>query len=119
MASEVPMQTAPDHSPNEAVHTEAHGITQVVRNFFGGGTRAQDTILALAILVIIVQGALLYHLYTHSATQGWLAEYELQHFEATDFANLKSRVDTNAALIQAFGIANEVQHGRGRDNHTK
>lgn len=91
------------HSPSEDVTTEPGGITQIVRNFFGGGTRAQDTILALAIFVIIVQGIFLWSAWRHQSTQAWLADYDLNHFEAGPFAALKSRVDTNAALIQAFG----------------
>jgi len=117
--SSAPMQTNPDNSPNEAVTTHPNGITQVVRNFFGGGTRAQDTVLAIAIVVIVLQTILLWGAYKHQDTQGWVAEYELHHFESTEFSELKARVDTNAALIQAFGIANEVTYGRRRNNHSE
>ena len=92
-------------SPDEGVHTEPHGITQVVRNFFGGGTRAQDTILAIAIVVLVLQSFLLYGAWKDLQTQVWLRSDSL----TKENAELRAQIMTNNALLQAYGISKTLK----------
>lgn len=92
-------------SPDESVHTEQRGITQVVRNFFGGGTRAQDTILAIAIVVIVLQSVLLYGAWKDLQTQVWLRSDSL----TKENAELRAQIIATQALVQAYGISKTVQ----------
>jgi hypothetical protein len=90
-------------SPDESNRNAPHGVIQSVKNIFGGGTRAQDTILAVAIVVIVFESWLLFSAYKDMHTQQWLSDYDLNQFKSGPFAELKARVDTDDALIKAFG----------------
>lgn len=92
------------YSPDESVRTEPHGITQVVRNIFGGGTRAQDTILAIAIVVIVLQSVALFIAYKDLQTQVWLRSDSL----TKENAQLLAEIRTTQGLVQAYGIAKTV-----------
>lgn len=106
-AEETPPMVAGAHSSESTqVRTESNGITNIIRTVFGSTSRFQDIVAVLALVVIIGQAVLLYRAYTHSTTQGWLADYDLNHFEAGPFARLQSKVDTQAALLRAFGPQN-------------
>ena len=103
----IPPMVAGAHSRESTqVRTDANGITNIIRTVFGSTSRFQDIVSVLAVVVIIVQGVLLYRAYSHSTTQAWLADYDLNHFEAGPFARLQSKVDTQAALLRAFGPQN-------------
>lgn len=103
-------QFHPEHSPDESVYTQSHGITQVVRNFFGGGTRAQDTILAIAIVVIILQSVLLYAAWKDLQTQVWLRSDSL----TKENAALLAEIRTTQGLVQAYGISKTVEEEKKR-----
>lgn len=91
--------------PDESTHTEQRGITQVVRNIFGGGTRAQDTILAIAIVVIILQTVLLLEAWKDLQTQVWLRSDSL----TKENAQLLAEIRTTQGLVQAYGISKTIQ----------
>lgn len=97
--------THAEQSPDEHVHTEQRGITQVVRNFFGGGTRAQDTILAIAIVVIILQSVLLYAAWKDLQTQVWLKSDSL----TKENAQLLADIRTTQGLVQAYGVGKQCK----------
>lgn len=94
-----------EDSPHDTVKTDSHGITQYVKNIFGGGTRAQDTILAIAIVVIILQTILLYAAWKDLQTQVWLRSDSL----TKENAQLLAEIRTTQSLVQAYGISKTIQ----------
>lgn len=97
-----------EHATQDTVKTESHGITQVVKNIFGGGTRAQDTILAIAIVVIVLQAVLLYCAWKDLQTQIWLRSDSL----TKENAQLLAEIRTTQGLVQAYGISKTVNDSR-------
>lgn len=97
-----------EHSPDESVHTEQRGITQVVRNFFGGGTRAQDTILAIAVVVIVLESWLLMNAWKDLQTQVWLRSDSL----TKENAQLLAEIRTTQGLVQAYGISKTINDSK-------
>jgi uncharacterized membrane protein (UPF0182 family) len=95
----------PEHSGNESVHTAQGGITQIVRNMFGGGEKSQDRLFAFSVLVNILLGVLLYGAWKDLQTQIWLRSDSLTKENAALLAEIKS----TEALVQAYGIAKTVQ----------
>lgn len=87
-------------SPDESVTNAPHGVMQSVKNIFGGGTRMQDTLLALSIVVNVV----LIFMYMHLAQVVDLDRYDDNTFINGRFSDLKARVDTHDALIQTYGL---------------
>ena len=92
-------------SADESIHTERGGVLQVVKNIFGGGTRAQDTVLAIAIVVIVFESWLLFNAYKDLQTQVWLRSDSL----SKENAELRAQIMTNNALLQAYGITKSVK----------
>ncbi len=102
---EAPLSKGHSHDEStESVRTEQRGITQVVRNFFGGGTRAQDTVLAIAIVVLVLVSVLLYGAYKDLQTQVWLRSDSL----TKENADLRAQILSTQALVQAYGIAKTI-----------
>ena len=97
-------QIHPEHSPDEHTHTEKGGITQVVRNFFGGGTRAQDTMFAFSVIVNILLAVLLYGAWKDKQTTVWVASDQL----TKENAELRAHVIAIEDLIQSYGIAKTI-----------
>lgn len=90
---------------HETLTAHPSAVVQSVKNFFGGGTRAQDTILAIAIVVIVLQAVLLYGAWKDLQTQTWLRSDAL----SKENSELRAQVMTNNALLQAYGITKSVQ----------
>lgn len=99
------MSLHPENSPDESTHTDQYGITQVVRNFFGGGTRAQDTMLAVSIVVNILLAVLLYGAWKDLQTQIWLRSDAL----TKENAELRAQYLVNNALLEAYGVKRSLQ----------
>lgn len=100
----------PENCRDEHVHTEQRGITQVVRNFFGGGTKAQDIIVACCLVALVV----LIFLYRYDAQERDLDRYDDgQRQEKLDkeMAELRSDLRVDHELIQAYGLQ---QAAKGR-----
>lgn len=91
-------------SSDEHTHTEPHGVTQVVRNFFGGGTRAQDTMLAVSIVVNVLLAALLYGAWKDLGTQVWLRSDSL----TKENAEIRGHVIAIEDLIQSYGMGRSI-----------
>lgn len=87
-------------SPDESVKNSPHGVIGIFKNVFGGGTRMQDTLLALSIVVNIV----MIFMYMHLAQVVDLDRYDDNTFINGRFSDLKSKVDTHDALIQTYGL---------------
>ena len=106
MESPDPIHAHPQsRDTHETVTTAAHGITNIIKNIFGGGTRAQDTILAIAIVVIILQAFLLYGAWKDLQTQIWLRSDSL----TKENAQLLAEIRTTQGLVQAYGISKTIQ----------
>lgn len=101
-------QYHPEYSPDESVRTQPRGMTQVVKAVFGGGTRAQDTVLAIAIVVIVLESWLLMGAWKDLQTQVWLRSDSL----TKENAELRAQIMTTQGLVQAYGIANTSQEKR-------
>jgi hypothetical protein len=84
------------------VHTEQHGITNIFKNFFGGGTRAQDTILAIAIVMLVLVSVLLYGAYKDLQTQVWLRDDALTKFMSGPYADMRAETKANQILIASL-----------------
>lgn len=100
--------TSPQHledSADESVTAAPHSVIQIVRNFFGSGTRAQDTLFAFSVLANILLGILLYSAWKDLQTQVWLRSDSL----TKENAELRAQVETTKALVQAYGIGRTVQ----------
>lgn len=79
-------------SPDESATNASQGVMQIVKNIFGGGTRMQDTLLAVAIVVIIFQAVCLYTNYKDMRTQEWLKNDALDKFITGSYADTKAHV---------------------------
>lgn len=117
MASETPMQTAPDHSPNEAITAHAGAQVNVNRITL---PPARELILG-ALLAAAIIGLVAVHQEAKDAyTMGWLAQDQINKFMTNQEPKLESEIQTSQALIQAYGIKKsiheEITHVR-RDNH--
>jgi len=88
----------------EHTHTEAYGVTQVVRNFFGGGTRAQDTMLAISIIVNVLLSVLLYGAWKDLGTKVWLRSDSL----TKENAEIRGHVIAIEDLVQSYGMSKDI-----------
>lgn len=96
--------THAENSPDEHTHTEQGGITQVVRNFFGGDSRAHDTMLAISIIVNVLLTVLLYSAWKDLATQVWLRSDSL----TKENSEIRGHVIAMEDLIQTYGMGKSI-----------
>ena len=95
-------------SPDEGVHTEPHGITQVVRNILGNAS-SRETILGVALGISLIVNVLAIYTWRDAATESRVKDYDLTFFVTHDFAALKSDVQVNQKLIEAYGLQKAVK----------
>jgi hypothetical protein len=92
------------HSTDESTCTKPYGVTQVVRNFFGGGSRAQDTMLAISIIVNVMLAFLLHDAWKDLGTQVWLRSDSL----TKENAEIRGHVIAIEDLIQSYGMGKNI-----------
>ena len=96
-------QYHPEHSPNEAVHTGQHGISNVIRNIVGND-KAQERFLAFSVFVNILLGVLLYTAWKDLQTQIWLRSDSL----TKENTEIRAHVIAIEDLVQSYGIAKGI-----------
>jgi hypothetical protein len=104
------------HSTDESTCTKPYGVTQVVRNFLGGGTRSQDIMVACCLVALVV----LIFLYRYDAQERDLDRYDDgQRQEKVDkeLADIRSDLKVDHELIQAYGLRKAVEESDGRAHH--
>lgn len=102
--AQAPKQTAPDHSPDESIN--AGGSVQVTRI---GVPPAKDLILWFLVGVSLAGNVFNWY-YSHDAkTQAWLAEDATEKLQSGPVADLRSQMQTNYALINAYGLREQCQ----------
>lgn len=95
-------------SPDESVCTEQYGITQVVRNILGNAS-SREMLLGIALGVSLVINAIAIFCWRDAATESRVKDYDLTFFVTHDFAALKSDVQVNQKLIEAYGLQKAVK----------
>lgn len=93
---------AQSRDSHETISAAPKSVVQVVKNFFGSGTRAQDTILAIATVVIVLQAVALYTAYKDMQTQTWLRDDALTKFMSGPYADLRAETKANQILISSL-----------------
>lgn len=93
---------AQSRDTDESITAAPKSIIQVVKNIFGGGTRAQDFILAVASIVIVLQAVALYIAYKDMQTQVWLRDDALTKFMSGPYADLRAETKANQILIASL-----------------
>jgi hypothetical protein len=91
---------AQSHDTTEDIKADAHSVIQIVKNFLGGGTRAQDTMLALSIVVNVLLAVLLYGAWKDRQTAIMLASDAL----TKENAELRAQYLLNNALLEQYGL---------------
>jgi hypothetical protein len=102
----------------EHAYTEAGGVSNVNKNIFGNSSRDIWWGVALGLSVSINVIAL--WSWTHAATEAQVKDYNLTFFMSHDWVEVKTKVDTDHQLIEAYWpreLTKETQDGRRRDNH--
>ena len=93
-----------EHSADESHHVERGGVLTIVKNLLGGGTRAQDTMLAFSIIVNILLSVLLYGAWKDLGTQVWLRSDSL----TKENAEIRGHVIAIEDLIQSYGMSRNI-----------
>lgn len=107
-----------EQSPDESVSTGARGISQVVRNVFGGSSR--DVLWGVALGVSLAVNLIAIFSWRDSRTESQVKDYDLTFFLNHDWVDLKSTVQTDHQLIQAYWprqVVQEQDNGRRRRDH--
>lgn len=94
-------------SPEDNVRTEAHGITNIIKNVLGGPNR--DLVIGLLLALSILVNVALIFAYRDQRTQEWVNQYDLTFFKTNDYAALKAEVAAHEKLINAWGLKAAVQ----------
>lgn len=66
-------------------------------------------LMGLSIAVNVTLGVVLWSKYQTAQQSEDLKRYDLDFFKQNDWANLKAKVDTHDALIQAYGLQKAVK----------
>lgn len=99
------MRMGSNHSSADEATTNApNGVMQSVKNIFGGGTRAQDSMFALSLLVNVLLAFLLYGAWKDLGTQVWLRSDSL----TKENAEIRGHVIAIEDLIQSYGMAKNI-----------
>lgn len=102
MASEVPTQTAPDHSPNESISAE--GGAHVNVNRLNLVVPMSVWFVALISVAAILMSIWALYQLGQVRVYGQLNALHLSEYQDSTGAWLVSQTKTNQALIEAYGI---------------
>lgn len=83
-------------------------MTQVVRNILGNAS-SREMILGVALGISIVINVLAVYTWRDAATESRVKDYDLTFFVTHDFAALKTDVQVNQKLIEAYGLQQAVK----------
>lgn len=101
------IQLYPDHSPNEGVNAGEGANVNIVRLLFG--EKGKEIFYGIVLGISIVVNIIAIFAWRDAATEQRVKQYELQFFETHEFAEVKAQIQTNQALIQAYGLQKVVK----------
>jgi hypothetical protein len=108
-----------EQSPDEHVHTEQRGISQVVRNIFGGSSR--DVLWGAALGVSLAVNLVAIFFWRDARTESQVKDYNLTFFLNHDWVDYKVKLESDHQLIQAYwprqAAEMEQDNGRRRSDH--
>lgn len=98
------MSTQFDYDP----YVEHHGSQANVVQVESSKLLPMIVIMAIITGISVVASCMLYEAYRHEEQTEDLKRYDLDFFKQNDWAQLKSQVETQGALIQAYGLQKAV-----------